>query len=247
MTSVVQVLMKVILGIQGFFAARPGLPPKFLAAVGRLDGLVATILALGKIQETGEVRSKKAVEQAEEVRRYIWFFILQPFGRIAAAAFAGSPARKAEFRITQALNISKARFLTRAGAILDAIRANEAVLLEYGMDPGLPALLEAKLAEYTALPVEVTEGRRTRATATDKLDTATRQAIQTIRWLDGLVTHHFRDDPATLAEWATVRNIPWPGSARRAATRRTKANAEAGTKSQAPAADGTTPSAGSGT
>ena len=244
MTSISQVLIKVLLGIQGFFAARPGLPARMLAAAARLQALVDTIRALGQAQDASEVRSKKAVVQAEQVRRYIWFFIIQPFTQIAYAAFAGDPARKAEFRMTQPLNISKERFLARGRSIIEAIRANEAVLLEYGMDPGLPMLLEAKLNEYMALPVEVTEGRRTRSSATDGLDKATRQALQLIRWLDGLVRHHFRDDPTTLAEWATVRNVPWPGSAAEAKrARQAKADAEA----QAPAADDTLPPTGTNT
>lgn len=241
MTSIAQVLIKVILGIQGFFLARPGLPAKILAAAARLDGVVDTIRTLGQVQDASEVRSKKAVEQAEQIRRYIWFFIVQPFSSIAGAAFAGDPARKAEFRMTNPLNMSKERFLARGRSIIEAIRANEAVLLEFGMDPGLPALLEAKLNEYMALPVEVTEGRRTRSNATDGLDKATRQALRTIRWLDGLVRHHFRDDPTTLAEWATVRNIPWPGStAEGKRARKAKADADA----QASLADDTIPPTG---
>lgn len=244
MTSVVQVLIKVILGIQGFFAARPGLPARILAAAARLDSVVDTIRALGNAQDTSEIRSKKAVRQAEEVRQYIWLFIIQPFSRIAGAAFAGDPGRREEFRMTNGRNLPKERFLTRCRNILAAIRANEAVLLEFGMDPGLPALLEAKLNEYAALPVEVAEGRRTRSNATDGLDQVTRQVLQTIRWLDGLVRHHYRDDPTTLAEWATVRNIPWPGStAEGKRARKAKADAD----SQASAADGTTPPTGTST
>ncbi len=237
MTSVVQSLIRVILGLKGFFAARPGMPAGILAAVARLSNFAEAMRALGETQATGEARSMKAVSRAEEVRRYIWFFIIQPLGLIAVDAFSDDPSRKVEFRMTRALHSSKESFLARARAILAAIRAAEAILLEYGMDPGLPALLEAKLHEYAALPEEVTDGRRTRSGATDSLDTVTKQALNTLRRLDGLVRHHFRDDPATLAEWASVRNIPWPSGGTR-----TKA-----AKAQAPAADGTTPATDSST
>lgn len=214
MTTVVQVIIRVILGVKGFIAARPGLPAGILSAAAALIARVDAMRALGQAQGAGQARSKKAVTREEELRRYIWFFIIQPLGFIAADAFADQPSRALEFRMTAALTRAKERFLAQGRAILQATRASEALLLEFGMDPGLPALLAAQLDEYAALPEAVTDGRRTRFGATDQLDTATKQALTTLRRLDGLMRHHFRDDPATLAEWATVRNVPWPGSSK---------------------------------
>ncbi|MBK8006795.1 MAG: hypothetical protein IPK12_23685 [Gemmatimonadetes bacterium] len=120
MTSVVQALIRVILGLKGLFAARPGMPAGILAAVARLSNFAEAMRALGETQTTGEARSMKAVSRAEEVRRYIWYFIIQPLGLIAADAFSGDRSRKVEFRMTRALHSSKESFRYRARSILTA-------------------------------------------------------------------------------------------------------------------------------
>ena len=223
MTSVTQVLIRVILGVKGFVGARTGLPQGIINAATRLVGLGETLRALGQAQDAGGTQSKVASRQGEDTQRFIWMFILQPLFFIAADAIAAEPRRILEFRMVRGLKLSKEKVLARSRAIHAAAVAATPTLLEYGMDPGLPVLLEAKLAEYAALPELVTDGLRARAGASDLLDVNARKAMTTLRRLDGLMRHHFRDDPATLAEWATVRNIPWPGSTKAKAARAAQA------------------------
>lgn len=225
MSSVFEILVRVVFGVKTFVAARPDATPGIRSATTKLVGLADAMRALGQQQGEGGTLSQKAVDRATELRRFIRLFLLQPVALIAADAFQGQQARVREFRMVRSGECSKETFLLRARAIHAAVVAAEPVFLQFDMDPGLPALLNEALAEYAALPEQVTDGLRTRAGARDGLESQARKLMTTLRRLDGLVLHHYRDDPATLAEWKTVRNVPWPGSTKVKTARAAKAAA----------------------
>jgi len=122
MTTVVQVIIRVILGVKGFIAARPGLPAGILSAAAALIARVDAMRALGQAQTFGGVVNYDVAICDRLQRATNDPAAHQPLGFIAADAFADQPSRALEFRMTAALTRAKERFLAQGRAILEAAR-----------------------------------------------------------------------------------------------------------------------------
>lgn len=214
MSGLVQLLLRTALAIQEFLVAHPGGTPGFEAAVAKLGVLIDTIRALAKDREEGASRTQKAVDRATQLRREIRRFMLQPIAALAQSVFRGQPGRLREFKMVRWASRSKEDFLAKGRAIHGAVVADLARFVELGMDPALPDALAEALDEFAALPAQVNAGKRVRTGARDGIEKAADDIMDLFHRLDGLMRFRYRNEPALLAEWQLVRNIPWPNSAK---------------------------------
>jgi hypothetical protein len=67
--------------------------------------------------------------------------------------------------------------------------------------------LAADIAAFEASITEQNRSRDARIAATGSIDEAIERGIAALRQLDAIVRNKFRDDPATLAAWASASHV----------------------------------------
>ena len=232
MTGDLLIIINTAIAILGFAAAHPGGTPGLQAALAQLSELVARARALTEVKVDGALTTSEAASQGKSLASDIFHYMLQPIAALARSAYRGDTVRIARFRMPRSGRVPRETFLAIGRAILTAVREDLARFLDLGMEPDLPAQLEAALATLTTLPAQVQEGRRTRGRARTDLEKVEDDLLDLINRLDGLMRYRFRNEPETLTEWQRARNIPWPrGGEADAAKKAAKAAATGGSAS----------------
>ncbi|MBK8003728.1 MAG: hypothetical protein IPK12_07195 [Gemmatimonadetes bacterium] len=227
MTGDLLLIINTAIAILGFAAAHPGGTPGLQAALTQLTALVARARALTEVKVDGALSATEAASQGNSLASDIFHYMLQPIAALARSAYRGDKVRITRFRMPRSGRLPRETFLALGRGILTAVREDLARFLDLGMEPELPAQLEAALTTLTAMPAQVQEGRRTRGRARTDLEKVEDDLLDLINRLDGLMRFRFRNEPETLAEWQRARNIPWPRSGDTAAAKAKAAKTEA--------------------
>ena len=86
---------------------------------------------------------------------------------------------------------------------------HQAILASHGVPATFGADLERSLLEYDAAVTALNAGLRERSVARTTLKRVLAEAMELLRFFDGINRYRFADRPELLAAWADARNIPW--------------------------------------
>jgi hypothetical protein len=214
MTALTVMLLGIVVGVEKFLAGLPPGTPGFQAAAERLREVAERLRALGRSQDAGDVRSRQATTRLAELRREIRAFYLLPIAALATSAFRDDRSTTLAFRMPRRGYDAREAFLAKCRNIHAELVAHRDTFVTLGMDPDVPEQFAAALDEFEALPSEGTEARQVRRAARTDTERALDDLMDLIHRLDGLMRLRFRNDPATLAKWQQVRNIPWSTGAK---------------------------------
>ncbi len=209
-----------------FSLAHPDPNPGYVAALSRLEASVARAeqLAVQQRDGFGEVRAASA--QKRELRRKMRRTHLRHLATVAEAADKERPGLAEKFVLAPEAAPYMA-FRAAAQGFASQVQTEKELLVEHGLLEPIFESFTQSLQEFDRAVERGTEGRRAHVGARAELDAIADEAIQIVRYMDGLNRFRFASDPESLAGWQSNSNIfgpprstatkPSPGRLRKAA------------------------------
>ena len=174
-------------------------------AVARLEELLARAESLAAQQRAGDVATRSATAQSEELRREIQQFLKFLVGVGAVGTRADSVLAE-QFRLPPT-NASNRTFLTTARVMLQEATTHRHVITTLGLSVSLLDDLFSALEDFEKTLEATRSGRRYHGGASAELETVATDIAEQIRVLDGLVRYRFGDDVELMAAWVGALNV----------------------------------------
>ena len=184
--------------------------PGFTTSMNHLGGLAERAITLFAQQRSGEV-----TERASTTQRNLLLdkgrAELKHLHTIAEAGAQESPGLVERFRVPAA-GEGQEKILTAIRTSIAEVEARKDFFIRFGMDPTTPDTLKQVLVDFSEAVDDGRAGRRAHVGARAELDHVGADIMTTVNHLDGIIRHHFKDNPELLAAWESARDVAWPSS-----------------------------------
>ena len=191
---------------KGFSGSHPMESAGHQSADAALGKLVDEAITLEAEQREGIIAERSGAAVRRGIIDRIWDVHLPHMAAAARRAEREIPDFPRTFRLTPTKDSMGAR-RGAAGSMLDAAKAQQDVLVRYGLDEGVVADLEQALAEYDAANEQCVAARGKHVRASARLRELGQEIVELVRVLDGLYRVRFKNDAAVLAEWVTLSTV----------------------------------------
>jgi hypothetical protein len=208
MNTVVRRKMEMAARVRDFIRAHPSEGKGYANALAHFEELLARAEALVAQQRGGLIADRASSARRRELRRALHFQLLRHLSGV------GLVAGKNRIELASQLKLPRVRsnlaFLTAAKAMLASAEAEKELLIDQGMSETLLDDLGKAVSEFEAAGEASSAGRRDHVGASADLGTITRQIMEHMSLLDGLVRYRFGKDAELMAAWNSARNVPNP-------------------------------------
>lgn len=195
--------------VRDFGRAHPFADPSHVAVVARFEEGLARTQALAVQEQAGRLDSVAATRHRKGVRRQLEIDLMRYLARVGEVAAKDHPELAGRFRAPHH-NANNATLLARAWDMLNLAKANQDVLVGYGLAGSQLEDLATTLTRFEAATEKANAGRRNHVGARADLQSVTAQLMDAIGLLEVLYRTRFRDDAERLASWESARNVVGP-------------------------------------
>jgi len=192
-----------------FSRAHPDPSPGYSAALARLEKSLAEAEVLAARQGEGINAVRSATSQKRVMRRKIRRNQLVHFAAVAESAAGEAPDIAQKFRLTRE-GVPYLAFRTAARGMLAEAQSQKELLVRHGLLDSAVQTLSQSMDQFDTAGQQGIEGRRAHVGARAELDAIADEAIQIVRYMDGLNRFRFASDPESLAGWQSNSNIFGP-------------------------------------
>jgi len=204
--------------VRDFLRTRPFGAPNADGVIVRFDERVGRGQVLIEQVEAGERAVRGSIATRGELRRELSTEVLRHLARIARAAAKEKSDVAEKFKLPRAHG-SEQEFRATARTIAAEIAANKELFLKHGMWEGAVDHLDSLLDRYDQAVADGHAGRAAHTGARAELKALGRELMAMVKQLEGMLLMKFRDDPNLKGAWASARNVAWPTSTAKEATR----------------------------
>lgn len=195
--------------VLNFSRAYPDPSPGYSAALTRLEKSLAEADVLAARQRDGINAVRSATTQKRALRRRMRRTQLVHLARVAESAAAEAPDLVQKFRLTREA-VPYLAFRTAARGMSAEAQNRKEVLVKHGLLDSVLQSLSQSLDQFDQAVEQGTDGRRAHVGASAELDALAEELIQIVRLMDGLNRYRFANDPESLAQWESARNVVGP-------------------------------------
>ena len=191
-----------------FCRSYPEDTPGFVAAVGRLESVIARATQLATQQRDGTIEARMATEQKRELRRALRSGHLDHLKRVAQAAGSEVPELWRKFMIGSIGTYYDFRMAAKQ-LVLEA-EANKETLVKYGLSDAVLTSLNRALEQFDAAMDRSTTGRKSHVGASAELDRLGAEVVHIVNVMDGLNRARYEKGTEPLGAWESMRTIFGP-------------------------------------
>jgi hypothetical protein len=192
-----------------FSRSHPDQGSAYVAALSRLEAIVARASELVIQQRDGFSEVRAATAQKRDLRRTMRQSQLLHLSRVAEAAGKERPDLEQKFLLTPAATPYLA-FRAAARGISAEAQNEKELLIQHGLlEPVLESLSHA-LDQFDQAVERGTAGRRAHVTARAELEAIADEANQVVRLMDGMNRFRLATEPESIAGWESASNTFGP-------------------------------------
>jgi hypothetical protein len=173
--------------------------------------LAAAIAELNQ-QAASEISGRGAAREgtaSKSVARVEMRQRLEAISQTARAMALDTPGLGDKFRLPRGRGDQ--RLLTTARAFAQDAEPFVEAFVAHAMLPTFLTDLRAEIDRFEQAMREHSTGRETHIAARAAIDAAIEKGLTAVQHLDAIVLNQFRQDPSTLAVWASSRHVEYPG------------------------------------
>jgi hypothetical protein len=195
--------------VLNFTRAHPDPSEGYTAALARLEKTLAQVQVVAARQREGINASRSATARKRELRRKMRRTQLLHLARVAESAATEAPDLAQKFVLVPEA-IPYLAFRTAARGMSAEAQNQKELLVKHGLIDSVLVSLSQSLDQFDQAVEQGTEGRRAHVGASAELDALAEELTQTVRLMDGTNRYRLADNPNSLAEWASARNVIGP-------------------------------------
>jgi hypothetical protein len=189
-----------------FSKAHPDSDPGAMAAVVRLEQLVARANEVATAQRNGLIQVRAASAQKEDLRRQMLEVPITHLAEVGRAAAREEPGLGKSFRFRPEASTHFA-FRTAARAMGVTAQEHREVLAKYGLSQPVLDEFVQQLDQLDEAVVLGYEGRAAHVGATRELRGLATEIFRAVRVMDGRNRQRFAQDGQLLGSWFSVSRV----------------------------------------
>jgi hypothetical protein len=195
--------------VLNFSRAHPDQSQGYVAALSRLEAILARAEQLVIQQRDGVSEVRAATRQKEELRRTMRRTHLLHLSRVAEAAGKERPELEQKFVLAPEATPYMA-FRAAALGIATEAQSEKELLVRHGLlEPVLESLTQA-LGQFDQAVDRGINGRQAHVGARAELKAISDEVVQVVRLMDGSNRFRFANEPESLAAWESASNTFGP-------------------------------------
>lgn len=206
MRSAVRGLLEMFRQVRGFLFSHLSLDPGFPAMMARIDDRLARARAIEGRESAGRSAARGARAHRRDLRRVLHFQLVRFLVAVGAVAAKDRTELTGRFRLPPT-NATNSVFLSRVRELLALAETQRELLVQVGMKDDLLEKLARMVAEFEATLESVRAARLDHIGARVDLEDLTRELIDEVKVVDGMVRYGFGDNPEVMAEWKAAKSV----------------------------------------
>ena len=191
--------------VRTFSRAHPSADTSYTLVLDRLDVTIARIEELAKSQEGGFASKHSSVVRRKDLRRQLHQGVIRHLVTAAEDAGTDTPGIAEKFRLPST-SATHAAFRAVASKLLEEGRANQEVLVKYGLSATLLDELENGIKGFDASLEESDGSKQTHVAARAEMKTLGDEIVRIVGILDGFNRYRFHHDPELIAAWESAKH-----------------------------------------
>jgi hypothetical protein len=191
--------------VRTFSRAHPSADASYTLVLDRLDAAIARIEELAKQQEGGYASKHSSVVRRQDLRRRLHQGPIRHLVTTAEDAGTEIAGIAAKFRLPKTSG-THAAFRAVASELLGEGRANQEVLVKYGLSATLLDELENGIKEFDASLAESDGGKQSHVAARAEMKALGDEVVRIVGILDGFNRYRFHTDPELIAAWESAKH-----------------------------------------
>jgi hypothetical protein len=189
-----------------FSRLHPDTSPGYVAAMARLQQLLARADQLVHQQLDGRTEVRAATGRKAELRRLMLRAHLDHLANVAEVASVEEPELAKKFLFPADATTYQA-FQTAASGIAAEAESRKDLLIKHGMSEEVLSGLHVALDQFEAAFEQGNAGRLAHVGASAELVTVAEQAVQVVKVMNGLIRLRFANQSELLAAWESASNV----------------------------------------
>ena len=178
----------------------------YVAALARLEELVARVDLLAGQQLSGIRAVRNATARKRDLRRQIKSAHMEHLSKIARIAARDVPELPPKFN-PPGRDESYVAFRTAARTMVAEAMSHKDVLISHGLVEAVLDDLNAAIEKFDAAVSQGTDGRRAHVGASAELRIVAGEIVELVKAMDGLNRYRFAGDAERLAAWESASTV----------------------------------------
>jgi hypothetical protein len=192
--------------VREFVRAHAATEPGYTPVVTRLDELLGQAQAILARQHQGNVASRGAIAQRNDLRRTIHAQLVHYLVAVGTVAAKGQADVAARFKLPDT-NAPNMVYSTAVKALLAAGEGERDLLVKAGLSPTLFEELGKMVADFEAASEVAHTARRDHIGARIDLAVIANLLSEQVKLLDGITRYRFGKDVEMMAEWKAAKQL----------------------------------------
>ncbi len=205
MTDYISRLFDMILRVLVFLRANPIDTPAFTANLALLEADAARLQELADMERSGHIEASAAVIGKKERKADI-LDDLSFLGRVAGIATREVPEMPVRLTIPKP-NSGAQKLITGARGAVTQARAQQELLIKYGMTTGFLDGLTVSIDQYEKAVNSKSSGVNMHIGASAEMESVASEAARIVKVIDASLRRRLRHDPQKRAAWKAARTI----------------------------------------
>ncbi len=206
MDRIVRRRLEMAARVRDYCRAHPSTDASFVAALTKLEELIARLEALAMQEQGGFFTTHASAVRRRELRRQLHHKLLRHLVTVAALAATEQPGITEHFGLAPA-NASNEAFRTHAHKLLEQAQVQKDLLSKHGLADKLLEDLATAVRDLDASVEESNQGRRDHVGARADLKAVSDEVMKLVDMLDGLNRYRFSGKAELLAAWESARKV----------------------------------------